>query len=60
MLVVALICLVLLVLTTVLHYEVLRWLSAGYVELIRGTPLLVQLLILFYVVADAVQLLPAR
>ncbi len=29
MLVVALICLVLLVLTTVLHYEVLRWLSAG-------------------------------
>ena len=31
----------------------LRWTAAGYVELIRGTPLLVQLLILFYVVADA-------
>ncbi|MBU3666258.1 MAG: amino acid ABC transporter permease [Chthoniobacterales bacterium] len=37
-------------------YPALRWLSAGYVELIRGTPLLVQLLILFYVVADAVGL----
>lgn len=29
MLVVALVCLILLVLTTVLHYEVLRWLSAA-------------------------------
>jgi polar amino acid transport system permease protein len=38
------------------RYPALRWLSAGYVELIRGTPLLVQLLILFYVVADAVGL----
>lgn len=37
-------------------YPALRWLSAGYVELVRGTPLLVQLLILFYVVADAVGL----
>lgn len=37
-------------------FPALRWLSAGYVELIRGTPLLVQLLILFYVVADAVGL----
>lgn len=34
-------------------YPALRWLSAGYVELVRGTPLLVQILILFYVVADA-------
>lgn len=38
------------------RYFALRWLCAGYVELIRGTPLLVQLLILFYVVADAVGL----
>lgn len=37
-------------------YPALRWLSSGYIELIRGTPLLVQLLILFYVVADAVGL----
>lgn len=37
-------------------FPALRWLSAGYVELVRGTPLLVQLLILFYVVADAVGL----
>lgn len=37
-------------------YPALRWLSAGYVEVVRGTPLLVQLLILFYVVADAVGL----
>lgn len=37
-------------------YPAVRWLSAGYVEVIRGTPLLVQLLILFYVVADAVGL----
>jgi len=37
-------------------YPAFRWLSAGYVELVRGTPLLVQLLILFYVVADAVGL----
>ncbi len=29
-------------------YPALRWLATGYVELIRGTPLLVQLLILFY------------
>ncbi len=34
-------------------FPAIRWLAAGYVELIRGTPLLVQLLILFYVVADA-------
>ncbi len=38
------------------RYPALRWLSAAYIELIRGTPLLVQLLILFYVVADAVGL----
>lgn len=38
------------------RYPALRWVSAGYIELIRGTPLLVQLLILFYVVADAVGL----
>jgi polar amino acid transport system permease protein len=31
----------------------LRYLGKIYVELIRGTPLLVQILILFYVVADA-------
>lgn len=37
-------------------FPALRWLSAGYVELVRGTPLLVQLLILFYVVADAIGL----
>ena len=37
-------------------YPALRWLATGYVELIRGTPLLVQLLILFYVVADAIGL----
>lgn len=37
-------------------YPALRWLSAGYVEIVRGTPLLVQLLILFYVVANAVGL----
>ncbi len=37
-------------------YPAIRWLSTGYVELIRGTPLLVQLLILFYVVFDAVGL----
>lgn len=37
-------------------YPALRWVSAGYVELVRGTPLLVQLLILFYIVADAVGL----
>ena len=38
------------------HYPALRWFAAGYVELIRGTPLLVQLLILFYVVANAIGL----
>ncbi len=37
-------------------FVALRWLSAAYVEIVRGTPLLVQLLILFYVVADAVGL----
>jgi polar amino acid transport system permease protein len=31
----------------------LRYLGKMYVELVRGTPLLVQILILFYVVADA-------
>jgi polar amino acid transport system permease protein len=31
----------------------LRYLAATYVEVIRGTPLLVQILIFFYVVADA-------
>ncbi len=34
----------------------LRYLSRLYIELIRGTPLLVQILIFFYVVADAVAL----
>jgi polar amino acid transport system permease protein len=38
------------------HYPALRWFAAGYVEIIRGTPLLVQLLILFYVVANAIGL----
>jgi polar amino acid transport system permease protein len=38
------------------QFPALRWFAAGYVELIRGTPLLVQLLVLFYVVADAVGL----
>jgi len=37
-------------------YPALRWLAGGYVEIVRGTPLLVQLLLLFYVVADAVGL----
>lgn len=37
-------------------YPALRWLAIAYVEIIRGTPLLVQLLILFYVVAAAVGL----
>ncbi|MBU6400911.1 MAG: amino acid ABC transporter permease [Verrucomicrobia bacterium] len=32
---------------------VLRYLSQFYVQLVRGTPLLVQILIFFYVVADA-------
>ncbi len=31
----------------------LRWLSKIYVEAVRGTPLLVQILVFFYVVADA-------
>lgn len=34
----------------------LRWISRGYVELVRGTPLLVQLLIGYYVVANALEL----
>ncbi|MFM8888176.1 MAG: amino acid ABC transporter permease [Chthoniobacterales bacterium] len=38
------------------HYPALRWFAAGYVEIVRGTPLLVQLLILFYVVANAIGL----
>lgn len=38
------------------RYPALRWLAAGYVEIVRGTPLLVQLLILFYVVANAIGL----
>lgn len=33
-----------------------RYLAAGYVELVRGTPLLVQIYVLFYIVADAVRL----
>lgn len=37
-------------------FPALRWLACGYVELIRGTPLLVQLLVLFYVVAHAIGL----
>ena len=32
----------------------LRYLAGIYVELVRGTPLLVQILIFFYVVADAI------
>jgi polar amino acid transport system permease protein len=32
----------------------LRYLSRVYIEIIRGTPLLVQILIFFYVVADAI------
>ncbi|MFZ9933307.1 MAG: amino acid ABC transporter permease [Chthoniobacterales bacterium] len=38
------------------RFPALRWFAGGYIELIRGTPLLVQLLILFYVVADAIGL----
>ncbi|MFM8684477.1 MAG: amino acid ABC transporter permease, partial [Chthoniobacterales bacterium] len=38
------------------HYPALRGFAAGYVEIVRGTPLLVQLLILFYVVANAIGL----
>ena len=33
----------------------LRYLARGYVEIIRGTPLLVQILIFFYVVANAMR-----
>jgi polar amino acid transport system permease protein len=36
------------------HFLPLRYLARIYVELVRGTPLLVQILIFFYVVADAV------
>ena len=35
------------------HFLVLRYFSKIYIEVIRGTPLLVQVLIFFYVVADA-------
>ena len=35
------------------HFLPFRYLSKLYVELIRGTPLLVQILIFFYVIADA-------
>jgi len=35
------------------HFLPLRYLSKLYVEVVRGTPLLVQILIFFYVVADA-------
>jgi polar amino acid transport system permease protein len=35
------------------HFLPLRYLSKIYVEAVRGTPLLVQILIFFYVVADA-------
>jgi polar amino acid transport system permease protein len=35
------------------HLLLLRYLAQTYVELIRGTPLLVQILIFFYVVAEA-------
>ncbi len=35
------------------HFLPLRYLSRVYMEIIRGTPLLVQILIFFYVVADA-------
>jgi polar amino acid transport system permease protein len=35
------------------HFLLLRYLSRVYMEIIRGTPLLVQILIFFYVVADA-------
>ena len=34
----------------------LRYLAKCWIELIRGTPLLVQIYVLFYIVADAVQL----
>jgi polar amino acid transport system permease protein len=34
----------------------LRYLAQCWIELIRGTPLLVQIYVLFYIVADAVQL----
>jgi polar amino acid transport system substrate-binding protein len=36
----------------------LRWLSAGYVELFRGTPLLLQLYVLYFGLADIVRLNP--
>ena len=35
---------------------VLRWLSTGYVELIRGTPLLVQILIFYFCIGTALNL----
>lgn len=34
----------------------LRWMLAGYVELIRGTPLLLQLFVLYYGIAEAIRL----
>ena len=37
------------------RFLALRYLSKIYVELVRGTPLLVQILIFFYVVADALR-----
>jgi len=36
--------------------SIFRWLARGYIELVRGTPLLVQLLIGYYVVANALAL----
>lgn len=36
----------------------LRWLSAAYVELFRGTPLLLQLYVLYFGLADVVRLSP--
>jgi polar amino acid transport system permease protein len=36
------------------HFLPLRYLGKIYVELVRGTPLLVQILVFFYVVADAI------
>lgn len=38
------------------HFLPLRYFSRIYVELVRGTPLLVQILIFFYVVANALHL----
>ena len=40
------------------HIAPLRWIGKAYVTIIRGTPLLVQLLIMYYVVFGSYQFMP--